>query len=336
MKSMPSLLIKIGVFAAVMAVILVGVLRTIEKPIRGDVTGYTALFTDANGLRVGNDIREFGVSVGKVTGISLKGNDAKVTFDLLKNHRVAKDAKFAIRYQNLTGQRYIDIQQSSLTATQKADLRAPGSTIDTGRTVPSFDVTTLFNGLEPVLRQLSPEELNKFTGSLYAVLEGTGNGIGPALAAIEQLSDYAVDRQQVISVLVRNLSRVSDQIGGGSGNAMALIKQLTILFLQLKDKVPLLAQFADEIPPILFPLENMLKVLGLTGDPNPDIDRLFAQAFPSPEETIASLNRLPGFLQFLAAVTPEAGRFTCSKGAATPPAALTVLLGKQRITLCQA
>ena len=186
---MPSLLIKIGVFAAVMAVILVGVLRTIEKPIRGDVTGYTALFTDANGLRVGNDIREFGVSVGKVTGISLKGNDAKVTFDLLKNHRVAKDAKFAIRYQNLTGQRYIDIQQSSLTATQKADLRAPGSTIDTGRTVPSFDVTTLFNGLEPVLRQLSPEELNKFTGSLYAVLEGTGNGIGPALAAIEQLSD---------------------------------------------------------------------------------------------------------------------------------------------------
>ena len=80
MKSMPSLLIKIGVFAAVMAVILVGVLRTIEKPIRGDVTGYTALFTDANGLRVGNDIREFGVSVGKVTGISLKGNDAKVTF----------------------------------------------------------------------------------------------------------------------------------------------------------------------------------------------------------------------------------------------------------------
>ena len=52
--------------------------------------------------------------------------------------------------------------------------------------MPSFDVTTLFNGLEPVLRQLSPEELNKFTGSLYAVLEGTGNGIGPALAAIEQ------------------------------------------------------------------------------------------------------------------------------------------------------
>lgn len=41
MKSMPSLLIKIGVFAAVMAVILVGVLRTIEKPVRGDVTGYT-------------------------------------------------------------------------------------------------------------------------------------------------------------------------------------------------------------------------------------------------------------------------------------------------------
>ncbi|GAB04845.1 MCE family protein [Gordonia amarae] len=336
MKSMPSLLIKIGVFAAVMAVILVGVLRTIEKPIRGDVTGYTALFTDANGLRVGNDVREFGVSVGKVTGISLKGTDAKVTFDLQTKHRVAKDARFAIRYQNLTGQRYIDIQQSTLTPAQKADLRAPGSTIDTGHTVPSFDVTTVFNGLEPVLRQLSPAELNKFTGSLYAVIEGNGSGIGQVLDAVEQLSRYAVDRQQVISVLVRNLSRVSDQIGGGSGNTMALINQLTKLFLELKDKVPLLAQFADEIPPILFPLEHMLKVLGLTGDPNPDIDRLIAQAFPKPEETIASLNRIPGFLQFVAAVTPEAGKFTCSKGTTAPPAALTVLLGNQRITLCRA
>ena len=166
---------------------------------------------------------------------------------------------------------------------------------------------------------------------------GHRHGIGPALAAIEQLSDYAVDRQQVISVLVRNLSRVSDQIGGGSGNAMALIKQLTILFLQLKDKVPLLAQFADEIPPILFPLENSAQRCSASPATPTPTSTASSRRPPQPggNHRIAG-NRLPDFFAVPGRGHPGGGQVHVLQGRRHPPAALTVLLGKQRITLRQA
>ena len=137
-------LLKLGLYSVLCLAVLAGLVARIGNvDFFSDDAAYAAAMPDVTGLQVNDAVKVAGVDVGKVTGISLKGTDAKLTFDLQTKHRVAKDARFAIRYQNLTGQRYIDIQQSTLTPAQKADLRAPGSTIDTGHTVHAGSWPTL-------------------------------------------------------------------------------------------------------------------------------------------------------------------------------------------------
>ncbi|GAB2552634.1 hypothetical protein GCM10027167_70390 [Nocardia heshunensis] len=320
-------------FAGAMALLLTGIFQVIERPVTGGTNTYTAEFADVSGLRTGDDVRVYGVRVGKVGEIRLIGTHAAVQFSARRSVALLDNSTLAIRYQNLSGQRYLDIQQAKDPGKQ----RDPRQRIRTDHTVPSFDITTVFNGLEPVLAQLTPADLNQFATSMLAVIEGSGTGLGPALGAIENLSNYVSDRQTVIATLVRNLGQVSQQLGGKSGNTVQLLRQLTSVFVGLTQRIGGLVDFSQQIPPVLLPTDRLLATIGLTPSPNPDFDRLLQAAFPDPGQTVETLNRLPAVLQALAAMIPSAVpglQPGCAHGAAQPPRPLQLLLGGQRISLC--
>ncbi|WP_249358171.1 MlaD family protein [Nocardia cyriacigeorgica] len=319
---------------AVIVVALIGVFRVLERPVTGTTDTYTAMFTDANGLRLGDDVRMYGVQVGKVRAVELAGSLARVRFTVLREHPVFGNSKVAIRYQNLTGFRYLEIQQPERPGTR----REPGAVFEPSETVPSFDITRLFKGLQPVLRELSPDDLNHFASSLLALIQGDGSGLGAAMDAIEKLSRYASDRQAVLSALVTNLAEVSAHLGGKSGNSMQMLTNLTSLFTAITEKLPGLVDFAVTIPPVLKPLRDMLTVLGVTGMPDKDVDALLRQAFPSTQDAVAVFGQLPGLIQTMAATLPPTGPeavMSCTHGAAKAPAPLEILIAGQRITLCQ-
>lgn len=328
-----ALFLRVGAATVAMAVVLAGVLQLIDRPVAGETDSYTALFTDANGLRTGDDVRLYGVQVGKVTDIGLDGSLARVRFTVLREHPVYTDTTIAIRFQNLTGFRYLDIGQPKRPSVR----RDPGDVFDTARTVAAFDITTLFNGLQPVLAELSTDEINQFTTSLLAVIQGDGTGLGPALDAIEKLSRYTSDRQAVLSRLVSNLAQIADRLGGKSGDAVQMLTNLTNLFVAIAEKLPGLADFAMAIPPVIQPVRHLLDVLGITGDEGSDLDAVLRNAFPEPEVATAVFARLPGLIQTMASLVPAAASapITCAGGAAVAPEPLRVLLAGQGVTLCR-
>ncbi|MFB7718259.1 MULTISPECIES: MlaD family protein [unclassified Nocardia] len=333
MKPPLSLGIRLGVFATVMIVLLVGVFTVLQRPIDGDSVTYTAEFTDANGLRAGNDVRLYGVRVGKVGELSLDGANAKVTFTVSSDRVLYGNTKFAVRFQSLTGQRYLDIQPADA-PTNRLD---PRTTVGIAQTIPAFDITMLFNGLQPVLATLTPQDINTFSTGMLGVIEGDGTGLGPALDAIEKLARYTTDRQAVLSTLIRNLSQAADIIGGRSGNAMAIMARLTDIFVQLQERIGGVIDFAVNIPPVLTPVLSLLRTVGLTGDPNPELNRAVKTAFPDPKQAVDTLNQVPALLNSLTALIPPAGSpvdLNCSHGAAPVPQQLAVLIGGQRIVLC--
>ncbi|WP_405166486.1 MlaD family protein [Nocardia sp. NBC_01499] len=333
MRSTRSLLLRTAIFAAAMIVLLIGVFQTIIRPVEGDTDTYTAIFTDINGLKTGDDVRMYGAPVGKVTELHLDRAEVKIGFTVQRAQPLFDNSTLAIRYQNLAGQRYLDIQQP----TAPGNRHSPNQTFGTDRTVPSFDITRLFNGLQPVLAELAPADINQFATSMLAVIEGQGTGVGPALDAIDKLSRYTSDRQQVISTLVHNLAQVCDQLAGKSGNALVLLTQLTKLFQNLQQKIDGLVDFALTIPPVLAPIDNLLAQLGLNGDPDPDLDAALRNAFPDPKTSVEVMNRFPALLQSLANLIPASGPsvdLTCAHGTAQAPQPLQMLIGGQRITLC--
>ncbi|BCK58109.1 MlaD family protein [Nocardia wallacei] len=322
---------RLVLFAGVMVVVLALVFTAIKRPVAGDTESHDALFTDANGLKVGDDVRLFGVQVGKVEGVSLDGAQARVHLSLKTDAPVYDNSRLAIRYQNLTGQRYIDLQQQP-----QPGARIPaGATIGTERTVPSFDVTSMFNGLKPVLATISPEAINQFSASMVALIEGDGGGVGPALDAIGELAAYVDNRQQVIGTLIHNMSDLSEKVGGRVHHLVPLLARLTDIFQALQTNIGGLAQFAMAAPSVLGPLDHLFDALGLqTGD---DVNALLRNLFPDPQQALEVLDRLPGLLAGLDAATPKsvAGwKPQCSKGSADVPQVFGVLIAGQQVAIC--
>ncbi|MFI5715644.1 MlaD family protein [Nocardia sp. NPDC051750] len=324
---------RLVLFAGVMALVLALVIGAIKRPVDGDTETHHALFTDANGLKTGDDVRMFGVQVGKVEAVTLAGDKANVRLTVTTDTPVFDNSVLAIRYQNLTGQRYIDLQQQPNPGARLAD----GMDIAPEQTVPSFDVTSLFNGLQPVLATLSPEAVNQFTESMLAVIEGDGSGIGPALDAIGTLSEYVEDRQHVIGTLVRNMSDLAERVGGRLYHLVPLLARLTDIFEALQRNVGGLADFAMSAPAVLEPVDRLLAALGLSPEMGPDIDAMIRNLFPDPQQALDTFGRLPGLLAAVDTAfprTPAGFRPECSKGAAEVPAPVRVLIGGQQVAIC--
>ncbi|MFD6161806.1 MlaD family protein [Nocardia sp. NPDC060256] len=323
---------RLALFAAVMIGVLFIVCTAIKRPVAGPTEQHAALFTDANGLKVGDDVRMYGVQVGKVDSLSLDGTQARVQLSLKTDAPIYDNSKLAIRYQNLTGQRYVDLQQQP-----QPGKRIPGgATIGADHTVPSFDVTSMFNGLKPVLATISPEEINQFSASMVALIEGDGNGIGPALEAIDKLAAHVKDRQTVIDKVLQNLSDLHETAGGKIHYMVPILARLADVISGLQTNMTGLAQFAAAAPSVLGPLNNLFDALGLQSPD--DVDALIHQIFPDPAQALEVFDRLPGLLAGFDAAIPKSGatgwKPQCTKGQADVPQVFGVLIAGQQVAVC--
>ncbi|MBJ8342014.1 MCE family protein [Antrihabitans sp. YC3-6] len=332
-RSQRGLVARLLVFTALIGVLLAGIVIAIQRPVDGSTRTFEALFTDASGLRENADVRMFGVAVGKVTSIELDGNQARVQFTVVEDRPMFDTSVVAIRYQNLTGQRYVDVKQPD----SAGSTLGPGTVIGTDHTIPSFDITALFNGMEPVLAEFSPAAVNQFLENAIAVIEGDGKAVGSTLDAIDKLSAFVTDRQQVISLLLRNFEQVYQQLGGKSPETATLIRGISDVFVNLQKQFEGLMDFVDIAPSVLGPLNNLLAALGFTQPDNPDLQNDLRLLFPDPQTTIDLLNKLPGLLQSLTNLMPDPNNpinTTCANGSADVPGIVAVLIAGQQVSIC--
>lgn len=193
---------------------------------------YKAVFSDSTGLVNGDDIRIAGVRVGSVKDIQIvHTNEAEVTFTVAKSATVTQSSQAEIRYRNLVGQRYISINQG---VGNTSPLPAEG-TIPISRTKPSLDLTTLFNGFQPLFTALTPADINQLSYEIIQVFQGEGGNIQGLLQNTASLTNTLANRDQVIGSLIDNLNSVLVTIGSRDGQLNNLITQLQAFIHGLKE-----------------------------------------------------------------------------------------------------
>ncbi len=155
MRSFVPSLLKLLIFATV-TVVLTGVLAaTIANTNFGVTSGYLAKFTDASGLKEGDDVRIAGVKVGQVGSIGVsegEQNLAEIRFDVERAYRLPAMVTATIKYRNLVGQRYLALGTDVTDGQTLPD----GGVIPPERTKPALNLTVLFNGFKPLFRALAP------------------------------------------------------------------------------------------------------------------------------------------------------------------------------------
>jgi len=212
---------------------------------------YYGMFSDATGVFKGDRVRVSGVEVGSVKGLKLISSGghqvARIQFSVDKSVPVYRDAKLELRYENIVGQRYLNISESP----QPGASAPSGTTFGTDRTTPALSLTELFNGFQPLFRALDPERLNTFSFELVQALQGESGSLQNLMHNTAQLTNSIADRDVVIGSVVSNLNAVLQTVGERD-------QKLTGLIVQFRNLMSGLAGQSDEIGASLPSLDKLL------------------------------------------------------------------------------
>jgi phospholipid/cholesterol/gamma-HCH transport system substrate-binding protein len=264
--------IKFGIFAVIMALLTVFLFFTFGQYRTGSTNGYSAVFTDASRLAKGDTVRVAGIRVGTVTDVSLNSDRRVVVeFDADRNIRLTDGTKAAIRYLNLTGDRFLDLVDGP----GSTRLMPPGAQIPVDRTEPALDLDLLLSGLKPVIQGLNPQDVNALTSSLVQVFQGQGGTIDSLLSKTSSFSNTLADNNQTVEELIDNLNQVLGTISKDGDQFSDAIDRLEKLISGLSTD-------RDPIGTAIASLDNGTA----------SIADLLTQARPPLKGTVDELNRL--------------------------------------------
>ncbi|MBJ8344668.1 MCE family protein [Antrihabitans sp. YC2-6] len=224
--------IKFGLFGVAMVVVLVLLVLVLGQIRLDSRTEYQADFADASGIKAGQVVRIAGVDVGRVSAVDVAGREAHVTFDVVDNVRITPDATLQVRYQNLLGDRYLEITNGA----DIADPMTEGGTFPVEQTKSALDIDALLGGLAPLTRSLEPAQVDRLSGELLQVLQGQGGTVTGLLQQVAALTSQLADRDALIGAVITNLGTVLQTVGDESGALSSIIDQLQQLVTRLSEQ----------------------------------------------------------------------------------------------------
>jgi phospholipid/cholesterol/gamma-HCH transport system substrate-binding protein len=215
------------VFLAVCLALIWTVFVTLQRKVDGDTHSYSAVFTDASGLKIGDEVRMAGVKVGRVDGISLDGTTAKVDFRVQAEQKLYGNTKAGIIYQNIIGQRYLGL---SLGDHGDPRVLPPGSVIPVERTEPSFDISALLNGFEPLFALLNPEQVDNLTTAIVRSLQGDTGAITTMIAETTRLAESYSGTDAILDGVLTHLNTVVASLAARDGSLRGTIDAAETMF----------------------------------------------------------------------------------------------------------
>jgi phospholipid/cholesterol/gamma-HCH transport system substrate-binding protein len=312
-------LVKLIAFSLVALAVLWLLWSTLLNVTAGATKTYTADFTDVSGLQEGDNVRIAGVRVGRVETMTLVGTHAEVELSVLADQPVFENTRAVIRYQNLVGQRFVSLVPGAGPARPLPD----GGRIPLERTEPSFDLSALLNGFQPLFTVLQPADVNKLSENIVAVLQGADPEIEPLLDQTTQLTNSIADRDQVIGSVITNLNTVLDQLAGKGPELDSLIDQSRRLVNGLNSNTDSIFGSIERVREFTGNAEDLIS------DIRPDIRHDIRSASRAAEvyagaksDLSDTLQAFPPFLSGLARITQYgswANLYACSIQINIPP-----------------
>ena len=302
-------LIKLVVFAAVMIMVLVGLVVVFSEYRSGDYERYDAAFTDVSGLETGDKVRIAGVEVGKVDAVDLAdGNTAAVDFTVASDQVVHTSTEAVVRYENLTGDRYLELKRGE---GDQSPLE-PGGSLPISQTSPALDLDALLGGFKPLFKALNPAQINQLSESIVKVFQGESGTVQDLLASTSSLTSAIADRDQLIGDVITNLNGVLTTVEQNHENVDSIVDDLQQLVSGLSansapigESVSRLNEasanmttlLADVRPALKEDIAQVDRVATLINEDEEFVENVF-QRLPSDFEKMGRLGVYGSFFQF--------------------------------------
>ena len=221
---------------------------------------------DAAGVQAGNEVRVAGVRVGRVKGVELTPQAARVEMEIESDVQLPIETRVEVKLKTLLGQKYIEMQlprtyllsasggNSPIKAT--AGFLSSGDVIPKSQTRLPYEVYEAANAGTETLERIDKKSLRDLINVLAGTFGDTEDEIGRALVAIEGAGDVLDDKGPEVSELLRNLEDVSGVLASKD-------KQIQSLLTKGVDVFGFLAQQRRELSTLLAATDDLAGNLDL-------------------------------------------------------------------------
>ncbi|MDP1820704.1 MAG: MlaD family protein [Acidimicrobiales bacterium] len=221
---------------------MVGLLHLLE-----DTYEMEGTFTDAAGLRSGDDVKVAGVKVGRVTGIHADRDEGLVRVEWVVNSGVdiREGAGADLALETLLGSKFVRITNAATGEELMEDLPREQ------RAIPYQDCTPAANGEEEICEQRTRTAVDVFDLTREATerIEQTDNDRLNQL--VNQLADVTEGKRATVTDLINGIGEVSAALTEREGELEALLDEADELGANLAAKDQTLVQLIDSSRTIL-------------------------------------------------------------------------------------
>ena len=229
--------VKFGAFAAVMLTMTASLFAIFGQYRDGDTADYSAVFTNASGLKSGDSVRVAGLRVGTVRSVRLRSDaTVVVAFDTDTEVGLTTGTHASVRYLNLVGDRYLELDNAAGTS----EPLARGAQIPRARTQPALDLDLLLGGLKPVIRGLDPKDVNVLTAALLDIFQGQGDTMDSLMRRTSSFTNTLADNSAAMDRLLDNLDKVTAALRDESGrfsDALDRVERFTTELAADRDRI---------------------------------------------------------------------------------------------------
>ena len=220
------------VLAGVLGLVLAAALALLafnadNLPIIGGGTTYTADFTEAAGLRTGNEVRVAGVKVGTVTRVALHGGLVRVDFRV-KDTWVGDTSTVAIRIKTLLGDKVLALDPLG------GAPQNPRTTIPVSRTTSPFDVTEAFGQLSDTVSQIDTDALARSFDTMAQTFRNTPDSVQGALRGLSDLSRTISSRDTQLAQLLTATKQITGRLADDNAQFQALLADGNLLLAEVQ------------------------------------------------------------------------------------------------------
>lgn len=281
--------VPIGLIGIGLIVALVAMAFNVERlPIIGGGSVYSAAFSEAGGLKAGDEVRVAGVKVGTVEEVGLDRDHVTVDFRV-KGAQFGSDSGASIRIKTILGQKYLSLEPRG-----PGQMEA-GSEIPMSRTVAPFDVVEAFSGLARTTERIDTRQLAKALDTVATTFEDSPEEVRASLHGLSRLSRTVASRDAKLHELLDHADGVSKVLSDRNEEFVRLIRDGDLLLQEVERRrqvihtllvhtarlseqlTGLVRDNRDQIRPTLDRLHSVVAVLERNRD---DLDASIANLAP--------------------------------------------------------
>ena len=206
----------------------------------------SADLSDAAGLQAGNEVRVAGVKVGRLTGISLTDDAARITMEVESDVQLPVETRVEVKLKTLLGQKFVDLQYPKgyvAAASNGGNPRAAtsgylahGDVIPKSQTEVPFEMFQAANEGTAVLEGIDKKALRRMIDVLARTVTGSKEELGAALVALDDATAVLSPKSKDISALLRHSRDVTETLSEGDQDLEGILSRGANVLETLADR----------------------------------------------------------------------------------------------------